>query len=368
VNDSFEIDIAKVKFAGRQTAQSAVNEFKVDIDTANTDEYWCMSIDWVGVEFDAAYPFVLAHGIAANRDTWLQAAAPGVIAELDKAGVVYDRFSTGNPNGAVAANAIDLKGQIQGFLDPYKAKKVNLIVHSKGGLDSQALAAISAPAFDVLSLGTLSTPHRGSVVADLTMLQRAVASFYTNNGTDPNGFAQSFVSSSVAGMASGFGAGPQPPGLVDLTTTASNNAIAAGIRGNASNTFTIGADAGPMCASAPTNGQIDPMNPISGVPLLGSYTYNALRLAYQSICSYASAVQLNFEVLPSFDPNLPPTTVLTYATVQAPALNPNDVVVGFTSANPGWGTPLGNNTSTNHSTVKNAGNVRKILDKAIPLR
>lgn len=368
VNDSFEIDIAKVKFAGHKVAQGAVNEFKVDIDTANTDEYWCMSIDWVGVEFEAAYPFVLAHGIAANRDTWLQADAPGVIAEMDKAGVLYERFSTANPNGAVATNAVDLKAQIQGYLDTYKAKKVNLIVHSKGGLDSQALAAISAPAFEVLSLGTLSTPHRGSVVADLTMLQRAVASIYTNNGSDPNGFAQSFVSSTVAGMASGFGAGPQPPGLIDLTTTASNNAIAAGIRGNVGNTYTIGADAGPMCASAPTNGQIDPMNPISNVPLLGSYTYHALRLAYQSICSYASAVQLSFEVLPSFDPSVPPITVLTYATVATPAANPNDVVVGFTSANPGWGTPLGNNASTNHSTVKNAGNVRKILDKAIPLR
>eukprot|EP01031_Cornospumella_fuschlensis_P053145 gene53145-64919_t len=105
VNDSFEVDTSKVKFAGRQIAQSAVNEFKVDIDTANVDdEYWCMSIDWVGVEFEAAYPFVLAHGIAANRDTWLDATAPGVIAEMDKSGVVYDRFSTGNPNGAVAAN------------------------------------------------------------------------------------------------------------------------------------------------------------------------------------------------------------------------------------------------------------------------
>ena len=368
VNDSFEVDIAKVKFAGRGVAQGATNEFKVDIDVANTDEYWCMSVDWVGVEFEAAYPFVLAHGISADRETWVGDAAPGVLAEMDKSGVIYERFSSANPNGAVADNAVGLKSQIQGFLNPYKAKKVNLIVHSKGGLDSQALAAISAPAFDVLSLGTLSTPHRGSVVADLTLLQRAVASFYANNGSDPNGYAQQFVSSTVAGMASGFGAGPQPPGLNDLTTAAANNAIAAGIRGNVANTYTVGADAGPMCTGAPTNAQIDPMNPIGGVPLVGSYTYNALRLAYQSICTYASAVQLDFQVIPSFDPSGMPITVLTYATVTAPSANPNDVVVSFKSANPGWGTPLGNNSSTNHSTVKNAGNVRKILDKAIPLR
>lgn len=368
VNDSFEVDISKVKFASPENP-GVVNEFRIDIDTANSDgEYWCTSVDWVGIEFDAAYPFVLAHGIAADASTWEDGAAPGVLAEMDKAGVLYNRFSTANKNGSVAANAADLKGKIAGFLQTVKAKKVNLIVHSKGGLDSQALATISAPTFEVLSLGTLSTPHRGSVVADLTMLQRAVASIYINNGQDPNGFAQQFVDSTVAGIASGFGAGPQPPGLIDLTTQASLNAINAGIRGNVGNTFTIGADAGPNCSRAPTDGEIDPMNPISGVPLLGSYTYNALRLAYQSICTYASALELSFQVLPSFDPNVPPTTVLTYQVVLNAGLNPNDVVVGLTSANPGWGTPLGNQASTNHSTVKNAGNVRKILDKTIKLR
>jgi len=367
VNDSFEIDISKVKFASAENP-GVVNELRVDIDTANTQEAWCMAIDWVGIEFDAAFPFVLAHGIAANRDTWLAADAPGVLAEMDKAGVLYERFSTANKNGAVTANAADLKGQIAAFLQTVKAKKVNLIVHSKGGLDGQALAAISAPAFEVLSLGTLSTPHRGSVVADLTLLQRAVASLYINNGQDPNGYAQAFVDSTLAGYASGFGAGPQPPGLNDLTTQAALNAINAGVRGNINNTYTIGADAGPNCSRAPTNGEIDPMNPVSGTFLIGNYTYNALRLAYQSICSYASAVQLNFQVLPTFDPTVPPVTVMTYQTVVNAAANPNDVVVGLTSANPGWGTPLGNQNSINHSTVKNAGNVRRILDKSITLR
>ena len=90
VNDSFEIDISKVKFASDDNP-NVVNEFRVDIDTANTQEAWCMAIDWVGIEFDAAFPFVLAHGIAADRDTWLNGDAPGVLAEMDKAGVVYDR-------------------------------------------------------------------------------------------------------------------------------------------------------------------------------------------------------------------------------------------------------------------------------------
>ena len=367
VNDSFEVDIGQVKFAS-PSRPGIVNELKVDIDTANSDELWCMSIDWVGIDFEAAYPFVLAHGIAADRSTWEDGDAPGVLAEMDKAGVLYERFSTADKNGAVTANAADLKTKIAAFLETVKAKKVNLIVHSKGGLDAQALARISTPAFEVLSLGTLSTPHRGSVVADLTMLQRAIASIYQNSGLDPNGYAQGFVSSSLAGVASGFGAGPQPPGLVDLTTQASNNAINIGLRGNVANTFTIGADAGPSCSREPADSEIDPMNPASSVPLLGGYVYGALKLAYLSICNYSSAVQLNFEVLPSFSPNAQPITVLTYQVVLNAALNPNDVVVGLTSANPGWGTPLGNQNSINHSTVKSGGNVRKILDRTIKLR
>ncbi len=368
VNDSFEVDISKVKFASAENP-GVVNEFRIDIDTANSDgEYWCTSVDWVGIEFDAAFPFVLAHGIGAGSDTWDEATATGVLATLDEAGVLYDRYSTPNKNGSVGQNAVFLKGRIATFLDTVKAKKVNLIVHSKGGLDSQMLATISAPAFEVLSLGTLSTPHRGSVVADLTLLQRAVASIYINNGQDPNGFAQQFADSTVAGFASGFGAGPQPPGLNDLTTQAALNAINAGVRGNVANTFTIGADAGPNCSRAPTNGEIDPMNPVSGIPLIGGYTYNALRLAYQSICVYSSAVQLSFQILPSFNPNAPPVTVLTYQTVLSAGARPNDIVVALNSANPGWGTPLGNQASINHSTVKNASNVRKILDKSIKLR
>ena len=366
VNDSFEIDIGKVKFFSPSNP-AIYNEFRVDIDTANSAEYWCMAVDWVGIEFDAAYPYVLAHGIAADRSTWEGAAAPGVLAEMDASGVLYDRFSTANKNGAVRDNAVDLKGKIKTFLNKVKAKKVNMIVHSKGGLDSQALAALSPPDFEVLSLGTLSTPHRGSVVADLTLLQRALATIYQNNGQDPNGYAQQFVSSSVAGMASGFGAGPQPPGLNDLTTQSANEAIVAGVRGNVANTFTIGADAGPNCTRDATDAEIDPMNPVSSVPFVGSYTYNALRLAYQNICRLSSAIELNFEVLPSYT-EAPPITVLTYQTVRNATLNPNDVVVGLRSANPGWGTPLGDQNSINHSTVKNAGNVRKILDQTINLR
>jgi triacylglycerol lipase len=379
VNDSFRIDIGRLKFAAA-TSNFAQNELRIDIDTANAGpgggEYWCMAVDWVATEFDAAYPYVLSHGINANKDTWLESDSPGVLTRMEQSGVLYKALSTAKPNGSVAGNAVDLKAQIHAFLTTVKAKKVNIIAHSKGGLDSQALATLSMPEFEVLSLGTLSTPHRGSVVADLTLLQRRMADFATNVSQDPNGYAQKFVTSKLAGGVSngiwpGWGGGPQPPGLNDLTTQAATAAIDAGIRGNViSHVFTVGADAGPNCARDQelTNAQIDPMNP--SLPLVGrlSYVYNTLRLAYRSICSYSSAahVDTDYYLIPT-GTGIHVITAMKYETTPG-AAHPNDIVVGTRSANPGWGMPLGDNANTNHSTVKNGANVQKILDLTTGLR
>ncbi len=363
VNDSFNVDIGKVKF-------NTPNEIRINIDTANSQEVWCMSADWVAIEFDASYPFVLAHGISADASTWDSTVSPGVLATMDQSGVLYTRFSTPDPDGSVAANSGFLKGQIQNFLDTVKADKVNIIAHSKGGLDSQAVAKLSPPAFEVLSLSTLSTPHRGSVVADMQLLQRQAADIYTNTGQDPNGFAQQYVSRGLAGFASRWGAGPQPPGLEYLTTQAAASALLAGLRGNVPDTFTIGADAGPDCTRQPTDAEIAPM--VDSAPF-GTQTYanNTMRLAYQAICDFSSAIDLGTTsqfVYSASGNSMYMITTLTYSTSTAATQQPNDIVVGINSANPGWGTPLGNNADTNHSEVKNSANIQQFLDRTIKLR
>ncbi|WP_340676994.1 alpha/beta hydrolase [Paraglaciecola sp.] len=361
LNDSFPVDISEVKF-------NTSNEIRIDIDTANSDgEYWCMSVDWVAIEFEAAAPYVLAHGISAQRDTWEAASSPGVLQAMNESGVLYERFSV-EANGSVAANAQNLKGQVKNFLDNVKAKKVNIIAHSKGGLDSQAMAKISGPDFEVLSLSTLSTPHRGSVVADLQLLQRQAIDVYVNQAADPNGYAQQFVSLSLAGLASRLGAGPQPPGLNDLTTQAAAAAIIAGLRGNVANTFTVAADAGPQCSRSPTDIEISPMADSAPFGTQG-YTNDALRLAYRAICSYSSARQLNVTTQ-VYATGMQPVviTTLTYETVTASSSNPNDIVVGVSSAHPGWGTAITTNSNTNHSEVKNPQNINQLLNKTIELR
>jgi triacylglycerol lipase len=61
-DDSLVVPIEEVKFG-------TDNEFRVDIDVANSGDNWCMSVDWVAIEFNVALPYVLAHGINADRST-----------------------------------------------------------------------------------------------------------------------------------------------------------------------------------------------------------------------------------------------------------------------------------------------------------
>lgn len=359
VNDSFPIDISKVKF-------NSMNEIRIDIDTANTRQAWCMSVDWVSIDFDAAAPYVLAHGISADLETWDEDAAPGVLTTLDASGVLYTRFST-DKKGSVTDNARDLKGKIQGFLDHVKSRKVNIIAHSKGGLDSQALAFISQPDFEILSLSTLSTPHLGSSIADVQLLQRAVADRYVQQNNDPNGFLTSFLNRSIAGFGNATGLlGPQTPGLNDLTTQAASSAITAGLRNNITNLNTMGADAGGNCLRDITNDEIRPM--FNGWDIF-SYVYNALRESYRIICDIESATLVDLDVVVTPTPQGPSVyTTLTYDFVENSALHLNDVVVGVRSANPSWGNSLGVRPNTNHSSIKNSANVQRFLDLTIQLR
>ena len=68
--------------------------------------------------------------------------------------------------GSVENNARQLKQQLEEILEETKAEKVNIIAHSKGGLESRYLISSLGCADKVASLTTISTPHNGSVTVD----------------------------------------------------------------------------------------------------------------------------------------------------------------------------------------------------------
>ena len=106
------------------------------------------------------YPVVLVHGMI-SKDFRFWRAFRGIADFLSEQGVtVYVTNQDGV--GAVATNAAQLKKEILDILKKENCRKVNLIAHSKGGVDSRYMISHLDMADCVASLTTLSTPHHGS--------------------------------------------------------------------------------------------------------------------------------------------------------------------------------------------------------------
>ena len=67
---------------------------------------------------------------------------------------------------AVADSGYELAARIRYILDRYKCEKVNIIAHSKGGLDCRYAISEYGIAPYVASLTTINTPHRGCLFAE----------------------------------------------------------------------------------------------------------------------------------------------------------------------------------------------------------
>lgn len=109
------------------------------------------------------YPIILVHGIVLKE--WRFVKSFGRIGKtLREAGyVVYSANTDGF--GSIENNALQLKAQIEEILRNERAEKINIIAHSKGGLDSKYMICELGMKDAVASLTTLSTPHKGSRVA-----------------------------------------------------------------------------------------------------------------------------------------------------------------------------------------------------------
>ncbi len=115
----------------------------------------------------AKYPIVLAHGFNGSPDNeW--GVNPNIIEALRDDGHTI-HIAAVSPFQSVAIRGQELAEQIDEALELYEAEKVNIIAHSMGGLDSRY--AIASLGYDdrIASLVTISTPHRGSLVADAAL-------------------------------------------------------------------------------------------------------------------------------------------------------------------------------------------------------
>ena len=108
------------------------------------------------------YPIILAHGILMKPQVFR--AFEHIQKKLLEEGYrVYVANTDGV--GTVENNAAQLKKQIEEILEKEGAEKINIIAHSKGGLDSVYMIEHLEMGEKVASLTTLCTPHKGSQIA-----------------------------------------------------------------------------------------------------------------------------------------------------------------------------------------------------------
>ena len=116
---------------------------------------------------ETKYPLLLVHGIF-FRD-WERLSYWGRIPQaLGRVGASV--FYGGQQSSAsLEASAAELAARIRGVLAQTGAEKVNIIAHSKGGLDARYAISRLGMGPQVASLTTVNTPHWGSALATKLM-------------------------------------------------------------------------------------------------------------------------------------------------------------------------------------------------------
>lgn len=114
------------------------------------------------------YPILLVHGIGIRDDLWLLDYWGDIPESLIKEGAQVYLAGHGAWN-TIESNGEALKQRIEEILEQTGAEKINMIAHSKGGLDSRYMISQLGMEDKVASLTTINTPHRGSSMADIAM-------------------------------------------------------------------------------------------------------------------------------------------------------------------------------------------------------
>lgn len=111
------------------------------------------------------YPIVLVHGIG-FRDNKLLNYWGRIPCALESGGAtIY--YGNQDSWGSVEENAQELKKTIEKILSETGKEKVNIIGHSKGGIDARYLISALNMESKVASLTTIASPHHGSKAIDI---------------------------------------------------------------------------------------------------------------------------------------------------------------------------------------------------------
>lgn len=111
------------------------------------------------------YPIILVHGVGLRDDFQIVKYWSKIPKVLEKNGAKVF-LANQDAFNSHTENAIHLRDKVLDVLEKTNSEKVNLIAHSKGGLESRFMITKLGMADKVASLTTLASPHRGSFLAD----------------------------------------------------------------------------------------------------------------------------------------------------------------------------------------------------------
>ena len=122
------------------------------------------------------YPILLVHGMG-FRDYKLLGYWGRIPKILEQMGCTVF-FGNQDSNADIETNGRHLAQRIDLIIKETGAEKINIIAHSKGGLDSRYAISILGAGDKVASLTTISTPHYGSKTVDrLTKIPKLLLKF-----------------------------------------------------------------------------------------------------------------------------------------------------------------------------------------------
>lgn len=357
--------------------EPVLNEIRIDIDVL--DEGWCTAVDWVAIQINAMAPMVFIHGISANSNAWSNAddlldtqapPAEGVQREdtidyLTRLHIPFEARITlpqtvlnQNNNLTIAENSASVQAIVERVARSFGVRAIHLVGHSKGGLDSRGYLAwrYDAQAVQVLSFHTIGTPHRGSVLANISTYRRRHPSLTRSPEADINRFLRNDTWIPLTGR---FNRGPLFPGITNLTTwfVADFNAATRGTLPR--RFFSYGADAnviGPIMGD-PVIIETEAAPFITRIPgivdpeAIASRSYRILR----------DTASIRFTITEEIlVPDAPPESVLELTELPTTAPQPNDLVVTTRSS---WlGFEPHADVDGNHQNMKDGFMMRRILD------
>jgi triacylglycerol lipase len=115
------------------------------------------------------YPIVLSHGMGANAEVMGITDYWGSIPKTMRNNGARVYITSGNPMQSKAIKGAEWKAKVLEILAVSGASKINLIGHSDGGLYTRYAITNLGMASKVASFTSISSPHRGSPVANAIM-------------------------------------------------------------------------------------------------------------------------------------------------------------------------------------------------------